>query len=202
MAVTRKGEDRRIQRTCQLIRTGFVEIMREKGFAAVTIQDIADRANVNRGTFYIHYTDKYMLLDEIVRDNFGKMLTDALPPDPNWDKRTLQIIILTVLSCFEGKYRHQQPSSRFPALLLERTIKEELENYLIQLIKQDRDGDPQELARLEARVQVINWAIFGAAIQWGQEPVRIAKEQMADAILSVIVDGTIQPVSADERQNR
>jgi AcrR family transcriptional regulator len=59
MATPPKGMDRRVQRTHQLLRQAAIETMKEKGFVAMTIQDIADRANVNRGTFYAHYPDKY-----------------------------------------------------------------------------------------------------------------------------------------------
>ena len=48
MATPPKGMDRRVQRTHQLLRQAAIETMKEKGFLALTIQDIADRANVNR----------------------------------------------------------------------------------------------------------------------------------------------------------
>lgn len=190
MTTTGKREDRRIQRTRQLLQKGFVEVIREKGFAAMSIQDIAERANVSRGTFYIHYTDKYMLLDQIVRGNFGQMLTDAVPPDPRWDKGTLRLIVLTVFECFEMKYKHRQPTSRLPVAQLEQTIHGELTNYLTRLIKKDHCDGIHEAAQLEARARVVTWAILGPAIEWAQEPVTISKDQMAYAILSVIMERT------------
>jgi AcrR family transcriptional regulator len=48
MATSPKGTDRRVQKTRNLIRSASIEIMKEKGFTAMTIQDITDRANVNR----------------------------------------------------------------------------------------------------------------------------------------------------------
>ncbi|CAG7654784.1 TetR/AcrR family transcriptional regulator [Paenibacillus allorhizosphaerae] len=190
MSTVTNRKDRRTQRTLVLLRNGFIEAMREKGFAAMSIQDITDRANVNRGTFYIHYADKYMLLDEIVRDNFRNMLQkQALLPGSRWDKETLQRIIVTVLSCFEGKYRHRPPSARFPAALLEQTIHEELNGAILQLIEQDKGRESNPSQQAEARARVIGWAIFGTAIQWSQEPVGVPIDQMANTILSVITDG-------------
>jgi len=69
MATPPKRVDRRVQRTRQLLRQAAIEIMQEKGFLEMTIQNIADRANVNRGTFYAHFADKYALLDEIIRES-------------------------------------------------------------------------------------------------------------------------------------
>jgi AcrR family transcriptional regulator len=57
-----KREDRRVQRTRQLLRHALVELILEKGYEAVTVQDITDRANVGRSTFYAHFSDKEELL--------------------------------------------------------------------------------------------------------------------------------------------
>lgn len=189
MATEKKREDRRIQRSHQLLQEGFVAVLREKGFAAMTIQDITDRANVNRGTFYKHFTDKYMLLDKIVRDNFNKMLANALPSMPEWNRKNLHILIRTVLDCFEVKYQHQAPSSRFPATLLEQTIHEELTKYLFKWIESDGSKELESVPQLEGKSRVISWAIFGPAIQWSQKPITIPVDQMANVILEVIMDG-------------
>lgn len=42
-------------------------------FDDITIQDIADRANVNRGTIYLHYLDKYDLLDKIIEEHINEL---------------------------------------------------------------------------------------------------------------------------------
>jgi AcrR family transcriptional regulator len=57
-----KRPDRRIQRTCQLLFQALLSLIREKGFEALTVQDIIDRANVGRSTFYAHFVDKEDLL--------------------------------------------------------------------------------------------------------------------------------------------
>ena len=64
--------DRRILRTKVAIRAALVALIQEKGFDALTVSDITTRANINRGTFYLHYKDKFDLLDQteadIIRD--------------------------------------------------------------------------------------------------------------------------------------
>ena len=58
--------DRRIQKTRQLIMNTFISLLAEKGFEKITINDIAERANINRGTVYLHYVDKFDLLDKCI----------------------------------------------------------------------------------------------------------------------------------------
>ncbi|GKU78418.1 TetR/AcrR family transcriptional regulator [Paenibacillus sp. L3-i20] len=54
--------DRRIKRTRQFIKDALIRLMSEKSYAAITIQDITECANINRSTFYYHYLDKEDLL--------------------------------------------------------------------------------------------------------------------------------------------
>ncbi len=54
--------DRRIQRTRQQLREALITLILEKGYDAITVQDILDRANMGRSTFYAHYRDKEDLL--------------------------------------------------------------------------------------------------------------------------------------------
>src|SRR5512134_762137 len=53
-----KGPDRRVQRTRQSLQDALVELIVEKGYEDITIQDVIDRANVGRSTFYTHFLDK------------------------------------------------------------------------------------------------------------------------------------------------
>ncbi|MEH6943776.1 TetR/AcrR family transcriptional regulator [Bacillus sp. JJ722] len=56
--------DRRINKTRKVIREALTELMDEKGFDAVTVRDLTERADINRSTFYLHYRDKYDLLEK------------------------------------------------------------------------------------------------------------------------------------------
>lgn len=56
-----KKPDRRVARTRKLLRDALLSLVLEKGYEAVTIQDIIDRANVGRSTFYDHFLDKEQL---------------------------------------------------------------------------------------------------------------------------------------------
>ncbi len=58
--------DRRIQKTRQLIMNTFIDLLAENGFEKITINGIAERANINRGTVYLHYVDKFDLLDKCI----------------------------------------------------------------------------------------------------------------------------------------
>jgi AcrR family transcriptional regulator len=86
MAEQLKKPDRRIQRTQQLLRDALMELVIEKGYEDISVQDITDRANVARTTFYLHYKDKDELLlsgmagmyDELLQKHMGDGLAEHL----------------------------------------------------------------------------------------------------------------------------
>ena len=61
-------KDLRIIKTENNIRTTFIQLLNEKDFNSITVQDILDRALINRSTFYKHYTDKYNLAETIAQN--------------------------------------------------------------------------------------------------------------------------------------
>jgi len=58
--------DRRVQKTRKLLQDALIELVAEKGYESVTVQEILDKANVGRSTFYAHFQDKDQLLHSIL----------------------------------------------------------------------------------------------------------------------------------------
>lgn len=84
--MTERKQDRRIRRTRWLLRQAMAELMNEKEFKDITVKEIAERADLNRGTFYFHYTDTYDLKaqveDELVTV-FSEYLESYHPTNQN-----------------------------------------------------------------------------------------------------------------------
>lgn len=57
--------DLRIKRTQKAIKSAFFELLDEKSFEHISVKDITDRALISRNTFYLHYADKYELLNKV-----------------------------------------------------------------------------------------------------------------------------------------
>ena len=70
--------DRRVQRTRKLLREALMELILEEGYDAISIQDITDKANLGRATFYLHFKDKDELLLEVM-DEFIKDFLAQVP---------------------------------------------------------------------------------------------------------------------------
>lgn len=67
------AEDRRVRKSKRAIKQAFIELLTENNLDRITIQQISDLADVNRGTFYLNYEDKYALLDEMENEQIEKI---------------------------------------------------------------------------------------------------------------------------------
>lgn len=72
------SSDLRVIRTRASIKNAMIELIEEKGFEAITVKDITTKANINRGTFYSHYQDKYDLMtkceEELLKELENKII--------------------------------------------------------------------------------------------------------------------------------
>ena len=66
-------EDRRVRKTRSAIKSSFIELLNEKELEKLQFK-ILHRADINRGTFYLHYEDKYLLLSDM-EDEFISQMT-------------------------------------------------------------------------------------------------------------------------------
>jgi len=64
--------DRRIQRTRQALRKALTEIIKEKGYDSISVEEITQRANLGRATFYLHYKDK----EDLLIDEFSELANE------------------------------------------------------------------------------------------------------------------------------
>jgi AcrR family transcriptional regulator len=81
------GQDLRVVRTRKMLRDAMITLAIQKGFSAITVNDIVELAMVNRATFYRHYQDKYDLiesyLDELYTELNAAPSSIPHPGEPN-----------------------------------------------------------------------------------------------------------------------
>ncbi|MBO2945590.1 TetR/AcrR family transcriptional regulator [Paenibacillus sp. F411] len=114
------GLDRRIVKTKKALRDALTSLMKEKTFDEITVLDLTTRADINRGTFYLHYRDKYDLLqqseEEIlngvlkIRSEKKKRITKEELPNFDYMNKPLPLV--------EELFKYLQENGEFVALLL------------------------------------------------------------------------------------
>ena len=64
----------RLRRTQKLLREALIDLIEERGFDALTVGEIAERAMVSRATFYRNYLDKYDLVEQVFDEAMSALL--------------------------------------------------------------------------------------------------------------------------------
>jgi AcrR family transcriptional regulator len=82
--------DLRIRRTHRFLQEAMIELITEKGFEAITVGDIAERAMINRATFYRHYQDKYDLVARIFEETADSLVEHMKPFHKDADQMDLE----------------------------------------------------------------------------------------------------------------
>lgn len=70
-----KKSNRSVQRTRALLKKGLSELMRQKPPSKITVSELTEYVNLNRGTFYLHYRDINDLLDQMEDETLSSLLT-------------------------------------------------------------------------------------------------------------------------------
>ena len=188
----REKIDPRVKRTRQLLQNAMMELVREKPVESVTVQDIAERAEVNRATFYAHFEDKNALLNYMVREMYQTRLDQKLPPEPRLSSENLRLLILTTCEYIGGFMNHCAPTRRSSEQAM---IFVQVQTYLYEtLLNWMPEGDKDER---ETTAVSLSWAIWGAAFQWAQENRKITPVQLTDQLLALAQSG-LQTYFSDE----
>lgn len=67
------AQDRRVRKSQAAIKNTFLELLKKDDFEAITVQKISDLADINRGTFYAYYVDKYDLLENMENEKIAEL---------------------------------------------------------------------------------------------------------------------------------
>lgn len=184
MSNSEENLDPRVRRTRKLLKQAFVEILNEKGFSTMTVQDIADRAEINRATFYAHYADKYELHDQMIREWFQKNLAEYnITCETTFCENNLRNLIFAVCDfqthlnggCHPGDMQYK------PAI--EDLIQSEVYSIVYSWLS-SVDG----IIYPDISATSISWSIFGAGLQWSKNQTH-SKEEVADTVIALIRNG-------------
>ncbi|HZQ08381.1 MAG TPA: TetR/AcrR family transcriptional regulator [Anaerolineae bacterium] len=187
--------DPRARRTRELILKAFGELLSEKSFESITVQEIADRATVNRATFYAHFEDKYTLLDESFAELVDQVLYKKLPPGATFNPMNVQLLIQTICELLTDIHAHCAPTLRgqFDSLL-EKQIINRLYQVLISWLKPFANSSISR-NETELRATVSSWAIYAASSWWNQGARKESAAEFARRALPMIMAGLEAPTT-------
>jgi AcrR family transcriptional regulator len=171
--------DPRILRSRSMLMESLSRLLTRKELNDISIQEIADEAGLNRGTFYLHYPDKNALLQAMTAARFRSLIVRRGLSFTDCDN-ALRAIALGVCDYLAHTTGCPSQLTKMP---LEGSIIPAVEDIF-------REGAAHHEAPPGTDVELLAtaaaWAIFGAASHWFQTPDRIPAEEMAAKIEALV----------------
>lgn len=126
-------QDRRITKTRKAIYTAFLQLLNQKNFETITVQEIIDLADVGRSTFYSHYESKELLLDELCRYLFHHLFERE-------ENITTEAYLAHIFSHFKKNQDHVSSLLLSKNDYFLRQLQKELEHHVYPMVADDLQG--------------------------------------------------------------
>ena len=123
-------QDRRITKTRKAIYTAFLQLLNQKDYESITVQEIIDLADVGRSTFYSHYESKELLLDELCRYLFHHLFERE-------ENITTEAYLAHIFSHFKKNQDHVSSLLLSKNDYFLRQLQKELEHHVYPMVEAD-----------------------------------------------------------------
>lgn len=184
-----KKMDRRIKYTKMVIRDSFISLLKQKSISKITVKEICEIAEINRATFYAHYTDAFDLLyqieTEVINDITKYLATDIYSDATRKNSSdTLEKIL-----------EYIKKDSELFSILLEDYGDSSFKNQIISFVEIQVTSNWTSNNVISS--EDINYLFTFAAVgsvglikKWLNEGMKKSSKELADLILKVSLYGT------------
>ncbi|MDH6367637.1 MULTISPECIES: TetR/AcrR family transcriptional regulator [unclassified Breznakia] len=195
--------------TTNKIKKTFTKLLKEKGLDAMSVTDIARGSKINRGTFYLHYLDKYDLMDKMQDDlihDLTLILDDQIESaESNTPSsifsyaqivKALQYVKqeFAFIETLSGEKGDPKFVARFKAYIAE-LIKEKVQHS--QNLKMGMDYLPKDYAD-----EVLLSGVFSIILLWIDKGAIETPKQVADMIIQVCEQSMFGPFQVDTAKTK
>jgi AcrR family transcriptional regulator len=182
--------DRRKVRTRRMLSDALIQLILEKGYEGVTIQDITDRADLRRATFYLHYRDKEELLLSALAETFDALVQQIEPlmkADALGGKMQLETFLVT--------FKHVEENHNLYRIILggqgAAPIARRIRDYLAGHIQQGLTSLKPEDVPLEVLANYIAGAELALISWWLEQGRPYPAEHMAVMAQRLVLNGAL-----------
>jgi AcrR family transcriptional regulator len=182
--------DPRVKRTRQWITESFMALMQKKTFQAITVQDIAQQAGINRATFYAHFNDKYALLDHLIRELFLQMLYAHIDKHAVYSLDNLQQLIIVTCEFLAKFGGNCHPSDKQQEPMIEVSVQTQIYEIVFNwLATTEKDAASRQM-----QAQIISWTIFGLGLDWRHSSPRQPLDKVSKQVIMLLSQGVLAGV--------
>ncbi len=191
-----RSMDRRARRTRRQLKEALFALILEKGYDAVTIEDITGRADLGRTTFYLHYKDKEDLLVESI-DNIATDLIAHLPLQA-WNVAAPPALDGRVMDAILATFQHAADNAQFYRVILRGEGASKANRRIHAIIRQKatelvnertKEGSLRPQVPMDVFANYLAGALMAIITWWLEEDVPYPPDQMAEMFRMLFFQG-------------
>ncbi|GGH69653.1 TetR family transcriptional regulator [Paenibacillus silvae] len=178
--------DRRIRKSKAALKEALLQLMQKYTLKEISISDIVQQADLNRGTFYRHYQYKEDLLNEILQDVTQDLVASFRKPYEGLEEFHVDRMPSSAIAIFEHVHQHAQ----FYTLVVQSEASSSFQRMICDVL---RDLSLQDLNYIfpphinpELLASYQSHAIFGMIMEWIRQDFKHSPAYMAEELFKII----------------
>ncbi|MGN8646458.1 TetR/AcrR family transcriptional regulator [Gracilibacillus sp. HCP3S3_G5_1] len=179
--------DRRVRKSKQSLKDALMSLLKKKTLQQITVTEIVQVANLNRGTFYKHYQYKEELLEEMVDDIIKDLINSYREPYKKGEHISVDNLSVSAIKIFD----HVQSHKDFYTIIVKSNALVGLQNRICRQLKDLM----AEVVEESLQLKEIEWnllasyqayAIWGLIIEWINQEFKYSAAYMSNQLLSIL----------------
>lgn len=195
----RKKIDPRVKRTTKYLRDAFIDLLEEKDLDMISIKDITDRAELTRGTFYLHYDDKYDFLSKIINETLEDLIKNVKSNQTSEDNPKISFINLFEYIAQNHNFFRVMLSDKglreFRTRMLE-IVQEKVYGNLLSVIL---NSDEDLIVPKDIFISYVISAHIGVISSWLENGMKYSPLFMATTLTKLTLEGPIQVIGLQHK---
>jgi len=176
--------DRRKQKSRKIIMDAFIGLLKEKNIEKISLIEIANKANVNRGTIYLNFIDKYDLLDQCIEENLSEVFKECREninaKEVTSSKESIRMVLEQLEKRFDF-YKTLLKNTNFSAF--RKSIHDEVVDSIraVGFIKEDA-----KILQSEVTIEFLASGISGALEWWFKNSAVYTSQQILNELWDLV----------------
>ncbi|WP_019240623.1 MULTISPECIES: TetR/AcrR family transcriptional regulator [Bacillus] len=183
-----KNNNRKVTKSKKSLKDALLSLMKKKDFNKITITDLINHADLNRGTFYKHYQTKEELLNEIIDEVIEDLIHSFREPYLHTSKFFIRELTSSTIKIF----KHVEAYSNFYTTIINSNALPGFQNKICDVLKevaqhdleivndQNKNIDPVLLSSYHA------YALFGLIVEWVKMDFKYSPNYMAKQLIEIL----------------
>lgn len=178
--------DRRSERSRSLITSALLDLLTDRRFNEITIQEITDKANVGRATFYLHYRNKEECLVQVLTTGFDSLVAEIDQMNMGKDRDFVDVLEKIFLFTTRNRNLYTALLSDNPKANILGDVQKYIREKMTRSIPVPPKLDP--IIR-EAVTTNLTGALIAMVLWWLREDPAFTARQMAEIFVKMSIDG-------------